>query len=94
MGGGVINQVDLLISDTTGQSTPFVAKVYYLNRIVKNIYTTTPGYSKLAAYGGRYLLMERAAAVGSSIPSTRTYHTLLDPTNPNLFVADSSIVTT
>lgn len=93
MGGGVINQVDLLISDTTGQSTPFVAKVYYLNRIVKNIYTTTPGYSKLAAYGGRYLLMERAAAVGSSIPSTRTYHTLLDPTNPNLFVADSSIVT-
>jgi hypothetical protein len=93
MGGGVIDQVDLLITDSTHQSTPFVAKVYYLNRIVKKIYTTTPGYSSLAAYDGKYLLMERAEAVGAAIPSTKTYHALMDPTNPNLFVADSSITT-
>lgn len=94
VGGGLIPQVAINITDSTEQNTPFTVKVYYLNRVVRKVYTKERGYSTLPADSqGNFLLMERGINNGAAIPSNKTHHIQIDPVNPNLYVEDSSIIT-
>lgn len=86
-------QVDINIVDTTGATTPFSVTVYYLNRIPRKIFTTVPGFSSLAPVGGEYLLMERGANNGATIPSTKNHYLNLDPVNPNVYTSNPSVIT-